>query len=384
MGDACLAVRSAIGRLTLGAGLVWLALAGGCWTPKQPVEPRSPERPAIEGAALRQQLDEVLETAYSGRRLTLRDNAAWQILHGVLAYRRDLLVEDQEGRLVSALDHLAAGGQMRGWNVRRGDLLDPQTGRYGLSADVEQGSKSGQGHTDQWLAILSQCDIPSSQELTVDGQRYTLQQLIDQSLYDVPRNLLEEYSWSLIGLTAYVPIDSTWTARDGQTWDFARLVEREANQDLAGSACGGTHRLTGLALSVMRHRRKGLEMTAPWKLAEERVRAAIDQVRQTQNADGSFSSNYFVRSGSTPDLAKHLETTGHIFEFLAMSLSDEELGEPWVGRAASDLCRVLRLTQSVELDCGALYHALHGLAVYRERLFGPRSVGWQNNSVPAK
>ena len=42
---------------------------------------------------LRAELDEVVEFTYRGRQLSVQQNAAWQIMHGVLAYQREFLVE---------------------------------------------------------------------------------------------------------------------------------------------------------------------------------------------------------------------------------------------------------------------------------------------------
>ena len=48
---------------------------------------------------------------------------------------------------------------MKGWNLRRGDLLDESTMRYGIKSLLESGTKTGQGHTDQWLGYLSDCQL---------------------------------------------------------------------------------------------------------------------------------------------------------------------------------------------------------------------------------
>jgi hypothetical protein len=53
-----------------------------------------------------------------------------------------------------------------------------------------------------------------------------------------------------------------------------------------------------------------------------------------------------------------------------MSLPDEELKAPWMERAALFLCDLLDATVDEDLECGGLYHAVHGLILYRERLFG--------------
>jgi len=67
-----------------------------------------------------------------------------------------------------------------------------------------------------------------------------------------------------------------------------------------------------------------------------------------------------------------ISTTGHAFEFLNIALSDEELREPWVTRAAMHLLDCFEKTQDFDLECGALYHAAHGLDLYRTRRFGAR------------
>jgi hypothetical protein len=109
-----------------------------------------------------------------------------------------------------------------------------------------------------------------------------------------------------------------------------------------------------------------------WAEADQVIQQAVADARRYQNPDGSFSTRYFASPGSSPDLAQNLGSTGHILEFLALSLADSELREPWVRRAAAYLCDLFRMTRDLPLECGALYHAAHGLVLYRERLFGAR------------
>jgi hypothetical protein len=58
-----------------------------------------------------------------------------------------------------------------------------------------------------------------------------------------------------------------------------------------------------------------------------------------------------------------------------MAMTDEEVREAWMTKAAVALCDLLEATREMELECGALYHAAHGLILYRERLFGVPSPG---------
>jgi len=101
--------------------------------------------------------------------------------------------------------------------------------------------------------------------------------------------------------------------------------------------------------------------------AKNHLDNAVTIAKQLQNSDGSFSSNYFARSGVSADTANVLASTGHTLEFLALTLSAEELREPWILRAVNRLCSLLESSEDYPLECGALYHAVHGLQIFLER-----------------
>ena len=117
--------------------------------------------------------------------------------------------------------------------------------------------------------------------------------------------------------------------------------------------------------------RKPQPMTANYTkmVVENSIRRALE----LQNPDGSFSAQYFRRPSSSPDMAAVLGSSGHMLEFLAVAMTDEQLRHPQGRLAARHLCRLFRDTQDLDLECGALYHAAHGLVLYRERLFGART-----------
>ena len=152
-------------------------------------------------------------------------------MHGVLAYREEFPVQvGRDMKNMSAVEYVLNGGTMNGWTVRPGDVLED--GRRGLRAVVEPGTKKGQGHADQWLAVLAQCGLSPDQEIKIGPDTYAMKDFLQQVQRDAPRNLNQEWSWTLIGLTSYLPTDSTWTANDGQTWSIERLVQGEIEQDV--------------------------------------------------------------------------------------------------------------------------------------------------------
>ena len=103
--------------------------------------------------AVRDRIDEVLDFT-EARHLVANQHAAWQIVHGILAFGPNLRI-DVDGKLVPALDWLLSGGRLTGWNLRPTE--------HGLEAPLESGSQTGQGHEDQWLGYLCQCDLSPDQ-----------------------------------------------------------------------------------------------------------------------------------------------------------------------------------------------------------------------------
>ncbi|MCP4814200.1 MAG: ADP-ribosylation factor-directed GTPase activating protein isoform b [Planctomycetaceae bacterium] len=346
------------------AGIVLISGLVGC---RQETTPQQP--PQLTTDISQQQLDDVLDFTFRERHLNLQQHAAWQILHGVLVYQQDFQVYDKQQPL-PAIDHLLAGGAMRGWNLQ--PVAHGLDGERGLRATMDQGSKAGQGHADQWLAVLAQTELPPTQDIVVDGQTFTVADLVRQVQWDLPRNYEREYSWTLIGLTSYLPTSDQWTASDDQTWSIERLVRSETERDLFDSACGGTHRLIGITMALNRHLEQQGKLTGTWKTADEKIQQAIQLARKHQNPDGSFSTAYLASRRTSVDLSENLGTTGHVLEFLVLAMSDKQLDQPWVKRAVARLVKIFELTKTVDLECGKLYHAAHGLALYRDRLYGAR------------
>ena len=101
---------------------------------------------------------------------------------------------------------------------------------------------------------------------------------------------------------------------------------------------------------------------------------AVQVAQQNQLPSGAFSISYFRRSVNSRNLDEHLAATGHTLEFLALTLPVERLKQQWVQRAVYYMCDLLERTRRYDLECGALYHAAHGLALYRERVWGTREA----------
>ncbi len=352
-------------RALWSASLVVVLMITGCGESPFDLEPSAgaAENQLPNDEQLKAMLDEVLALNQQ-RYMNNVDHGAWQIMHGVLAYGYDTYIY-ADGKLVGALQYALDGGHIDGFTFR--------PGTHGLDSILEAGSKRGQGHDDQWLAIMAQSNVPIDATIVVDGTNYTIRDVVTEAQWGLYQGA--EATWTLTSLNKYLinsleDYDKTWKARDGGDWSVARIVEMEAGFDLNQSACGGTHRLMALTGALNKYKSLGGQVEGGWKLAQDKINDAIVRFREYQNPDGSFSTAYLIRPGVTTDITRRINTTGHTVEFLVQALPQERLREPWLVRGVVALCDMLKLSESLSVECGSLYHALHGLVIYRERLFG--------------
>jgi hypothetical protein len=286
-----------------------------------------------------------------------------------LPYGKDFKVE-HNGQVIGALDYLLEGGELKGWDLRPGDK--------GVIAVLAPGSKEAQGHPDQWIGYLAQCGLQRNDKLVVGGKDYTVDNLISQAEWDVEKPM--EASWTLMALAAYFPSDYKWTNKKGDEWNIERLLEMECGNPIVGegAACGGTHRMYAISLALNNYlgqtKTKAADLKGGWKKADDLVQDCIKKARAYQQPNGSFSTNFFARSGSSPDIDNTLHATGHTLEWLVVALDDNQFKQDWVTAGALKVVQLLEENQDRELDCGALYHAARGLMLYRQRKFGERAA----------
>ncbi len=318
---------------------------------------------------LAEMVSRTLKQNLSQRELASSTHGAWQVLHGILAYGSDFELQTPTGPQ-PALAYLLSGQTVGGFEAEQGDKFGTEK-RPGLRMAMQPSTKIGQGHRDQWLAVIAQSGLPLDTPIKGNTHTFTLEDWMRQAEFDVPRNLEREFSWSLIALTSYRKTNHRWIGRDGSQYSTESLLGSELEQSLANSVCGGTHRLIGIAMALNQRREEGQPITGVWADADMLIQGAIQLAKQNQNPDGSYSVAYLHRPGWTRDMGETLGSTGHVLEFLAIAASTQTLSQPWVERSVRRLCNVLDQCSDVDLECGVLYHALHGLSEYQKRMFPP-------------
>ena len=323
--------------------------------------------------ALKARIDAAIEQV---RRRELRtDNGFWTVFHGILGLGPSVeLIHPENGQRVNALDYIAGGGKLPGLRfIPTASGLDVETG---------PGSFVSQGHQDQFVAEMVEWGVSPDHKFVVDGKDYTFNDFIRFSKAHASVKMPQELEWALVIIGTHYGTDIIWTNAAGEELRYEDLVRAELDKDVDAAACGGTHLLFGLTWAYHLHLSHGGQTTGVWKEVADRIAAYKQRAREQQNPDGTFSTAYFHESASDKDVQLRINTTGHIFEWLALALSDEELKEPWVQRAASALALTFLENENKGIDGGSMYHAVHGLLIYRSRVYGTDKGGDLMPHVP--
>jgi len=325
--------------------------------PAGPIAPRKKEiEMTPELIALREKLRDTLAHYYY-RPENVANRSPWGAMHYMLAYGVDSQLI-AGNRKVNAVGWLCYNGVCNGQNLFWAD-------RNNLNARIGVGV---QGHAGQFLAMLAQSKVPTDFPIKASGRDFTVADLIEHEKLTCKPNT--ELTFKLIALVHYCKSDEQWISNEGQEWDIPRLIKEELRQPIIGAACGGTHRLMGFSYAVRKRQQRGEEFTGQWLRAKKFIEDYHEYTFRLQNPDGSFSTEWFVGRGDYGPSSRRLETTGHITEWLAYSLSDEELVEPQMVKSVAYLTNLLYEGRNSKWNIGPLGHGLHALAIYDERVFG--------------
>lgn len=330
---------------------------------KEPVEPLPLDRYLQEKKELSPELLELREKLrdvlahYYQQPENVATRSPWGAMHAMIAYGVDTELIAQN-RKVNAIGYLCYNGNCNGQT-----LFWVQNGR--LQTKIGPGV---QGHAGQFLAMLAQSRVRTDYPMKVDNVDFKVADLIvHEKLTCQPRT---ELTFKLIALVHYLKSDEKWKSFDGQDWDIPRLIKEELNQPIIGAACGGTHRLTGFSYAVHKREQRKEPMEGQWLRAQKFISDYHAYTFKLQNPDGSFSTSWFEGRGDEGPPSRRLETTGHITEWLAYSLSEEELHDPRMIKSVEYLTQLLLDGRNEKWSIGPLGHGLHALAIYDERVFG--------------
>jgi len=305
----------------------------------------------------------------------LTTHGFWTIFHGIVGLGPSVTLKIPDtGWKVNAVEYVCSGAPVRGMEfIPTKDGLDVRNGETFVS----------QGHQDQFIAELAQWNMPPDRKFIVHGKEYTYMDFVRHTKARASLKAHQELSWAILVLGQYLGTDISWTNNSGEKLHFEDLIRYELDQPMDTAACGGTHRLFDLAWVYYLHLRKGGKTEGVWKDVVENTRQHQKLARQFQNPDGSFSTNFFRKPGNEPDNKQlRMNTTGHILEWLALTLPDDELNAQWVEQAVNALTQMFFEIQGEQMEGGTLYHAVHGLLIYYARVYDQHRLGANEPYIP--
>jgi hypothetical protein len=294
---------------------------------------------------------------YSQRPESTAERSPWGVMHALIAYGADTELT-AGSRRVNAIGWLLWNGSCRGQR-----LLYLQNGR--MAAHV--GAPGTQGHAGQFLAMLAQWRVLPETAMKIEGRDFTVADFIEYEKRTCEPKT--ELTFKLIALSYYLNSDDTWIDDRGRTWSIPRLIQEELAQPIVGAACGGTHRLMGFSYALRMRERDGKPLDGQWARAKTFIDDYHEYAFSLQNPDGSMSTNWFAGRGDLGDAGRRVQTTGHTFEWLAFSLSKDQLFDPRMVRMATYLNETMIQHRKTDFEIGPKGHALHGLNIYLDRAF---------------
>ncbi len=310
---------------------------------------------------LEQRLDAALK--HIRERDLLHSHGFWTVFHGILGCGPGItLLDEKKNERINAFDFISSGGHIEG--------IDFRPTLHGVEVITVPGSGFAQGHQDQFVAEMVQWAMPLDRKMVVAKKDFTFRDFCNHSKMQASLTRKQELSWAIIIVAEHFGTDHAWTNGFGEKMTLEDIVRYELDQPIESAACGGTHRLFGLTWAYHRHMERGGKKEGVWKDIEAKLSRYKDQAKKMRLSDGSLSTDYFAGIGNNKALAARIGSTGHILEWLALAMTDEELKQPWVQEVASSLCLMILQNAGSPIDGGGLYHATHGLYMYRARAFG--------------
>ncbi len=381
-----------------GKAAIWLGaiglVAGLCAScAPEPPPLQSKEKPGdapvavLKATGLQGRIEETLKLI---RSYEVRPaHGFWTVFHLILGLgpKAAELIDDKNQR-INALDYVCSAQA----STMRGLAFAPTA--FGVDV-VTNNPLAGemhfsQGHQDQFIAEMTQWGLSPDRTFVVpskdhkENRTYHFKDFINHckmraSLQQQPP---QELSWAIVVIPYYYGTAASWVNEQGEKLTVEKLVQAEVRASVNEAACGGTHRLFGLAWAYHLHLRGGGRTEGVWKEVADHLQKYKEETKKLRNPDGSFSTAFYRGRENDPDLGKRINTTGHMLEWLSLAMTEEEVRQEWMQEAANALMKVIFEGQGRPVPGGGLYHAAHGLLLYYARLYDGRRLGPMEPVIP--
>jgi len=329
-------------------------------------EPEPKRELTAAQAALRDRVRRVL-AFHSQRPLSAQQNTATEIMHGCLPFGCDTEVfrSGTSGQKLNGITCLC-------WNYPCGGFAPLVVADGRIAARIGYGM---QERPSQLLATLALARVQADYPARVGEHVSTVADLVEHEKLSCRAD--DDLSMKLIALSYYVD-EPTWENNLGEEWSIGRIIRSEIERPILTAADGGTTRLLGLGCAVARRVESGEPIDGQFLRADKFVSDYHGYALQVQNADGSWGPRFLAAKGVSKSPVTQLRSTGHVLQWLVITLPENRLDDPQVARAVGYVTSLLgssRYRYGVKSygtrEIGGAMRALHALAVYDRRFFKP-------------
>lgn len=334
--------------------------------PSEP-EPKPQLTPAQ--VALRDRVRRTL-AAFHRQPFNVRDNTATEIMHFCLAFgcNTEIYRSGTSGKKVNGITCLCWNYPCAGY-----EPLGYSEGR--IAARVGYGLQEDRG---QLLAVLALSRVPPTYPVRVGEDARTVADLVESAKLSCRSGT--DLSLRLIALSHYAGDDPDWENALGRQWSLERIVKGELARPIQGVGSDETRRLMALGYAVHRRAKSDRPLEGQFGRARTFLEDYYQYALKLQNSDGSWGPRPRSTSRTRSNPWAQLRATGQVLQWLAVWLPEDQLDDPRVAQSVEYVDRALgsqgyrRNVQSLSTrQIGSLMRALHGLAVYDQRFFRPRT-----------
>lgn len=340
--------------------------------PSEPPPPSEPvKKPELsrELVALRDRARTTIRTV-AGQTLGTREHTPAQLMDACLAFGCTLQVRDGDG---SGKNISAVGALLWNFNCGGYRLMAIDGGR-----PLPRVGYALQQYPSQLLATLAQARVAPDYEIRIGQYQGTVADLVEDEKAACRRGASSPHR--LIGLSYYLRDEREWTAADGETWSISRLAGEELARRAEPADVQSVQQLYALSFSLAKEASRGEPLDETLLRVREYLVKYQDHALGVQNADGSWNEFFFAFQGPSRSELGALRSTGHILEWLAMSLPEDRLAEPGMVRAVGYTTNLVskhaaRGTSALSpRDFESVMHAIRALSIYDARFFAPQSA----------
>ena len=133
--------------------------------------------PAADGDPLLEKVQQAIAIT-TRRQLTVGEHSPWQVVHGILALRHEMIMKKPEGGEISGIDWMASGALWKGDSIFE---VTPYGGRgHPFSAKWQF-----EGHPTQFMGYMCEADLPLTFEFQAGPKKITVQDIINDAKMQV-------------------------------------------------------------------------------------------------------------------------------------------------------------------------------------------------------